>query len=482
MNTQGTQATAAGQTTLNNTMAAVLNTQGTQATAAGQTTGNAYLLTLATNSALQATAANQQIQITQQASTIRTYGASGTAASSSQTVLMGLDPSSVSTDSFGRLRVSTPDYRFDGQLTYDIPTDLWDKAFNSTGTITYDSTNRMAALTCAAGGTAVLQSHKYAPYTPGRSQLALVTFIMGATPNANVSRRAGYFDGTNGIYLEQTSTGVQLVLASTTGNGTQTVPQNSWNIDKLNGSGPSGLILDLSKVQILAISLQALYAGRVIVGFDINGILWPVHAFVHANLITTPYIANASLPVRYEVRSTGASSGTLSALCASVMSEGGNNLAAIPGRTFAAARTTVLQVNARLPLLSIRAKAFYNSLPNTGIILANTFSASSSAQPIYLELVRNATLTAAAWANVDANSTAEFDVTASALAGGSTVYGVVIGSGAGATQMPIDANLLDRLVIAATPLLNTQDILTICATSLAGNTNVGCAMTWKEVR
>jgi len=479
-NNQGTQATLAAQAQGNSSLAVIVNNQGTQATAANQVTANSYLLGLLTGVS---TAANQVTANQAQASVTRTYGASGTASSANLSTLMGLDPSAASTDSFGRLRVSNPDYRFDAQLTYNIPPDLWDISFNSTGTVTYDRTDRQAVVTCAASGTSVLQSHKYAPYTPGRSQLALITFTFGTNAPASTAKRVGYYDGTNGIYLEQTSAGLSLNLASSTANGLQTVPQNAWNIDKMDGLGFSGITLSTANVQIMAISLQALYAGRVVVGFDIDGILWPVHQFVHANRIVGPYIANASLPIRYEAISTGADTTSFKALCASVVSEGGGALADIPGRTFTASRTATVSINARLPVLSIRATKFFNSIPNSSIILPNTFGAYTASQPIILELVRNATLTNASWTQVDDNSTAQFDTSATALSGGSSIYSCFIGSGgAAAASIPISENLLDRLIITYSQLLDTADTLTIAARTTGGASATLASLTWKEIR
>ena len=488
-NDMGTLATAAGQTTGNMSLGVIANDMGTVATSANQVTQNAYLLTLATDSALAATAANQQALLNQQATVIRTYGSSGTIPSNVSSVIMGLDPSSVSTDAFGRLRVSNPDYRFDGQFTYNIPSDLWDSAFNSTGTVTYDSTNRMANVTCATNGTAVLQSHKFAPYTPGRSQLALLSFLLGSTPSFNTARRVGYFDGTNGIYLEQTPSGLNLTLASSTSNGNQVANQSAWNIDKLDGTGPSGIAFDPTKVQIMAISLQALYSGRVLIGFDINGILWPVHQFTHANKITSPYIASASLPIRYESRSTGTNTISMNGICGSIISEGGGALAAIPGRTFGTGSDSSISVTTRRPVLSIQANKTFNGISCTGVILPNTFSIVSVSTNVYVELVRNGVLTGASWSNVDANSIAQVDTSATGISGGSTVFSTVISAGGGggggipgSIQFPISENLLNRLVIAYSQLLNTSDVLSIVVTSSSGSSAIISALVWKEIR
>jgi len=133
----------------------------------------------------------------------------------------------------------------------------------------------------------ILQSRQYARYIPGKSHLVLITgiFASGSGATANIVRRT-----------------------STSGSPVETVvPQASWNIDKMDGTGVSGITMDFTKTQILVISAQWLGVGRVIVGFNIGGIIRPVHQFLNANNLTVPYTQTFNLPVRMEIRNTGAS-------------------------------------------------------------------------------------------------------------------------------------------------------------------------------
>lgn len=390
---------------------------------------------------------------------------------------------SPSIDAFGRLRVSNPDYRFDGQLVYQISPDVWDTAFTpSNGTVTYDRTNKMAACQVFGTGSAVMQSHYHCPYTPGRSQMAFMTFAFGTVPGGGATRRAGYWDGTNGAYLEQTSSGINLVLASSTGVGNETVAQANWNLDKFNGTGPSGFTLDLTKIQILYINLQALYSGDVIIGFDINGQIWPAHQFLHANVSSFPYIAQASLPVRYEARAAGTGV-TLNPICASVISEGGGETRTIPARTFSVGLgTNSTGASGRRPVLSLRCLKHFNQIINNGIILPASFAAFATGQSAYIELVRNGVLTGASYAAVDsANSMAEVDTAATVITGGSTVFATyaVVTSG---VPVPFTDNLLSRLVICYSQLLDQSDVLSIVATSMSGTSQLSVGLTWKEIR
>lgn len=268
-------------------------------------------------------------------------------------------------DAFSRLRVSVPHGIFDGQFTYNLLPLQFEAITNGSGaTVTHDATNRSALMTFSStptGGKAFMQSYEYNRYEPGRSQVVFITFNFIET-TANVIKFAGLSDGTNGFELQQSGTTVQLVIYSGTGNGTQTVAQASWNLDKLNGTGPSGLTLNLAKTQILVIDFQALYVGRVRFGFDIGGQIVYVHQFVHANLVDTPYIQYASLPVRCGMTCTGTVSTTMRFTCSAVMSE--NSQAAIGGIPNVITSSVTASDSTDLHALSIRPKTTYNSITN----------------------------------------------------------------------------------------------------------------------
>jgi hypothetical protein len=60
---------------------------------------------------------------------------------------------------------------------------------------------------------------------------------------ANVRQRVGYFDDNNGIFFQQTNGNKRWVIRSSVSGtpvDTEFASQTDWNIDKLNGEGPSG--------------------------------------------------------------------------------------------------------------------------------------------------------------------------------------------------------------------------------------------------
>lgn len=239
---------------------------------------------------------------------------------------IALDPNTAPFDAFSRLRVSSPNFLFDSQFTYDIQPLLFEPVTAEAGaSIAHDATNRCATLTFSStptGGKAYMQSYEWIPYQPGRSQLYLISFNFNQAA-ANCLKFAGVGDGVNGIQLELNGSALRISRYSSTAAGNTTVAQANWNIDKFDGTGPSGVTLDVTKAQILVIDYQALYVGRIRFGFDVNGVVRYAHDSSHSNILTVPYIAIASLPIRVGMTCSGTVSTTMRFICSSAISEGG---------------------------------------------------------------------------------------------------------------------------------------------------------------
>jgi hypothetical protein len=178
-------------------------------------------------------------------------------------------------DAFGRLRTADPVSLFTSQFQYDLQPLLWESALSGSGTTTHLPNEAACRMRVAVAADEVIrQSRQYSRYKPGKSLLIAETFVMGAGTE-NVRKRVGYFDAQNGIFLEQNGiVDVALVRRTYTSGAAvdNRVVQASWNVDKFDGTGPSGLTLDLTKAQILLMDLQWLGVGRVRIGFDIDGL------------------------------------------------------------------------------------------------------------------------------------------------------------------------------------------------------------------
>jgi hypothetical protein len=79
------------------------------------------------------------------------------------------------------------------------------------------------------------------------------------------------------------------------------VPQSAWNIDKMDGTGPSGYTLDLSKMQMFYIDYTWYGAGFVRWGLrGPNGNVTYVHRMPNNNVNSEAYMRSGNLPGRYE--------------------------------------------------------------------------------------------------------------------------------------------------------------------------------------
>lgn len=397
---------------------------------------------------------------------------------------------SANLDAFSRLRVSNPLILFNAQLTYDLAPILLEQITNGTGaTIAHDATNRYGLMTFSStptGGKSYMQSYEYLPYQPGRSQLIFVTFNMIAAV-ANVLKFAGYSDGVNGIEFQLDGSTKQFTIYSGTGSGNNTVNQSSWNLDKLDGTGASGITLDITKVQILVIDIQALYAGRVRVGFDIGGSIIYAHEFLHANNITPPYLQSANLPVRCGMTCTATVSTTMYFLCAAVISEGGTEDINVFGYTFQQDSGAISVGTGGTHMLSVRPKTTFNGIVNrTRVAYIDVEIYNAGNQAIQWQLCIGQAISGTTTYN-DVNSTyssSEYNILGT-LSGSPTIvidggYVAASGGAKGVTNTAIVSRY--PITLNAAGAVRALGTLTLKATSLSGTQTVYASIKFREIR
>ena len=380
------------------------------------------------------------------------------------------------TDAFGRLRVSEPYTLFDSQSRYAADSQF-DVSTTGTGTTSFlpNEAALQMSVTGSGVGSVIRQSYRSFPYQPGKGLLILATFVMDSSNSASLTQQVGYFNAQNGVFFQRTGGVNSFVLRSyVTGSvsDARTVNQSSWNGDKLDGTGESGITLDPSKAQILWMDFEWLGVGSVRCGFIINGQYIVCHTFNNANDISNVYMTTAILPVRYQITSSAAVAASMKAICCSVVSEGGFQQTSID---HVARRTTeftnISTAATFFPIVSIRlASGRLGSvvLPNRVQFLPLT------SQNYEVALLKNPTLTGATWAaTVPTDSNVEFDVAATAISnvGNIVQTDYVTSSGSGgtaATSAPTGYNW--DLQLGAT-IAGVSDIYTLAVRTVSGATN-----------
>lgn len=276
------------------------------------------------------------------------------------------DSASPSHDSFGRIRVSETVTIFDNKFLFDKLPDIWDEEIIGAATSVHSVANAQVLMSTDTSGQAVIrQTRMRFNYQSGKSHLIMMTGVLSV--EANITKRIGYFTSSttspytanfDGIYFEADGSTVNCCIAKT---GTiNSIPKSSWNLDKLDGNGPSGVTIDFSKTQIFIIDFQWLGVGTVRFGFSINGEIIYVHEVMHSNILTSVYMSSPNQAVRYEIRQTGAGTGSLQQICSTVMSEGGNqkfgkNACLSTNNSY----VSVPQTNEQYAVLGIRLKSGY---------------------------------------------------------------------------------------------------------------------------
>jgi hypothetical protein len=376
------------------------------------------------------------------------------------------------TDAFGRLRVSQPFTLFDSQNRYAID-NQFDTSTVTGGSTTYlpnESSVRMD-VTTASGAEVVRQTFRSFPYQPGKGLLVLATFVMNEA-KTNLRQRVGYFGTQNGVFFQLNNTTKSFILRTYIGGSvddtTGKVDQSSWNGDKLDGTGASGLTLDLTKPQILWMDFEWLGVGNVRCGFIINGQYIVCHTYQTANVTgTSVYMTTAILPIRYEITNTAAtaSASYLKQICSTVLSEGGYEQTSIEHvATMTSATTGTYLTTTYKPLVSIR---LASTALGAVVIPYNLNFLPTTADNYQIALFKNGTLTSASYSAVASDANVEFDIAATAITGGTLVYSEFLTSKSGRSSLSgASASFNFDLQLGAS-LAGVSDVYSLCARTVS---------------
>jgi hypothetical protein len=398
-------------------------------------------------------------------------------------------------DAFSRLRTSTPETTFQIQNQYDASPLEMEGGASGTGVAPlFSVNNRMVQLSGTAGtGVSYYQSYQYMSYQPGKSQFIAITGVLG-TGVAGWTKDFGYFDSLNGvIYRQNGATDLRVGIRSSTSGGVveNWISQANWNIDgmniNLNTKNPSGMTLDPNKAFILLIDLQFLGMGRVRVGFDIDGVVYYVHEFLHANILTVPYMQSATLPVGALLTGTTTAAPTNCYFkCATVQSEGG--LLGSFGHQFSTPAFNITAAATRTHLMTVRPKTLFNAMPNRSLFSFDQLNITATGNnTIFWELCVGANLTGASvWTSVNATHSA-FEYNTNGVFNIASTP-IVISSGfiaaTNTTKTSMDRNVSMHYPITLTRAGANRDLgqLTLLVTSLANTTVTYASMEHYEIR
>lgn len=387
-------------------------------------------------------------------------------------------------DAFGRLRTSQPLTLFDSSHRFS-DNGLWNTYATGSGTYSFNSNAGLINLdiSTSAGDEVIRETKRVFAYQPGKSLLILNTFVLAGLQN-NLRQRIGYFNYYNGFYLETLDTDVYLTKRSyTKGSIDETATiQGSWNVDNMDGNGPSGITINFSMAQILWIDMEWLGVGSVRMGFVINGEFYTCHVFHHANLIPVTYTTTACLPIRYEISSLGTLSGSviLRQICSSVMSEGGYEIRG-QGFTINTPITSAYSMavaGTYYPIISIRLKS--TRLDGIAVIRGLSIMPDSAGYYHY-KLVSGGVTTGGTWSSVSGSSIVEYNINGTSFTGGNDLMsGFLKETNQSSTSLSLQDDIF-RFQLERNSFTNTAQEFTLCITSNGSTDTIFAAMDWEEI-
>jgi hypothetical protein len=330
-----------------------------------------------------------------------------------------------------------------------------------------------------------------------------------------ITSRIGYFDCSasslltnipvvkNGIFFQinyNNTSGVKTRIVSFNIQNdilTQAV-QSVWNIDKMDGTGPSGLNLDFTKTQLLVIDMEWLGVGRVRFGFYAYGKIQYCHQILNLNSLIQPYTNSINLPICYSLSGTSAGStftGNLIQICSTVISEGGYNPSGKPFNVFNSSANispSNVPANTEIPILFLRGGTnnyYHQKIVPTSSSLICTDSTNLILFRLILfqdgvSLASSGTITPT-WLQVNSNSVSQY---ATAYTGGGTYSssnGMLVDSGyfygRGTNTFSSLSDIFNSITLQLNSnIYNVADILVLSATfitngagSAIGGTSLG---------
>lgn len=390
-------------------------------------------------------------------------------------------------DAAGRLRSSSNFPYFDNHNQYGINLRDWVGLNVGTGVQTHVPNEGAIQLSTGgllAGAACTRQTRLNWRCFPGRSSLVYLSGLIGNWV-AGAVKRVGLFDNDDGVFLQVNSTGIAFVKrTSITGVAvdSEVIYQADWEIDKLDGTGPSGETLDLTEYQTIFIDILYTTVGRIRCGFVIHGKTIICHEFHSGDTPLNTVLKTPHLPIRADVTNTGAAASiaTLKFRGSCIQIEGGTGEL---NRGYLNTGTTGNKIacSATRPVISIRAKALLNGLPNRGWVVPYDFSLLASGNDARYDVYVGATLTGASWVSAAADSAGEYDISATAFTGGVRVLSGFLAAGQGQSSSQSATSLIDNYPTSVDSLNGGQTIYTIVITPLAATSDVAASINWREI-
>jgi hypothetical protein len=382
-----------------------------------------------------------------------------------------------------RFKVSPFQTVFFNTFQYGKETDIWDERVVGVGTATHNvaSSNIIMEVGSTAGSKVIRQTKNVMRYIPGRGA-TLAFAIRLDNPQVGIRRRFGLFDDNDGVYFEDDGgTYSYVIRSSTSGITTETrVFRDEWNGEKFDGNGYTGVVADPTKQQMISINYEWYGAGTIQFAWLMKNETIASHTFDNSNTNDRVWCSTPFLPIRVEIENITGVAGThyIYQGSNSLIQEGEpEKLGTLLSISNPITGTTMPSANTFYPIISLRLKS--NNL--TGVMLLRSLQAATNDNTnIYWRLIENATLTGGTWVDhPDPNSFIQYNITQTALSGGTTLLnGFVVGGGSQLIEVDDKA----AVQLGRSGIGTISDTYTLACSSPINNKSALAVLNWIEQR
>lgn len=366
--------------------------------------------------------------------------------------------SSPQTTAYGDLYAVSSNPIAQMQFTYNVNACLAEETITGSSSIVYQ--NGMAVLQVNQSGDSASLSNKIRAYAqPGQDVYCVFAAMYGSESSAT-SQIAGMGNETDGFFFECTNSTFGILYRNNSQN--VSIPQMNWNVDPMDGSGPSGMMLDYTRGNIYKIEYQRLEFGYIkfFIETPDTGKLVLVHQINYANMNTTPSLSNPGLQLMAEVVSSGGAA-ALNISSMGLFIEGEVN-PFLGIRNSISGSATVSSVISNI--LTIQNEPIFGSQINESMVLPDQlslFNSPDSNDNAIFSLYLNPAIDSPQYFNVSSTSTVTYDTEGTFLSGGVLLGTFYLSSGSSlAVNLHAYGILLapgDRLVFtcaSSTSLIN----------------------------
>lgn len=295
--------------------------------------------------------------------------------------------------------------QYEPQVAISFKYGVNDYLVNESGSGTYSitQTDSSAKLqVSAASSSAVISSRRVGKYYVGQG-LIIRSAARFNIPMTGLQQLLGFASEAGGVMIGTNDTNFCVCLRK---NGTDTfVNQSNFNIDKLDGTGPSGMTIDVTKGNVYQI--QFLWQGFGNMKFSVYepniGSFILFHNYLYANTYTETSVCNPIYPLRISIENTSNAT-EVNMYCTSLVAFN-EGIIHRTGPIHFIDNTQSGISTSNVHLLTLRNRTLYNSYTNSSqVYILDIDVANDHSNHGTILVYKNCTLSGTTWTDYDTNN------------------------------------------------------------------------------